>query len=36
MERVEQLKIKDWGSNGKRNLVALKREEREQLNMNTK
>lgn len=22
---VEQLKIKDWGANGKRNLVALKR-----------
>lgn len=33
---VEQLKIKDWGANGKRNLVAFKREEREQINMNTK
>ncbi|CAC8829321.1 truncated BsaG protein [Staphylococcus aureus] len=28
--------IKDWGANGKRNLVAFKREEREQINMNTK
>ncbi|HAR7585089.1 TPA: DUF1433 domain-containing protein [Staphylococcus aureus] len=28
---VEQLKIKDWGANGKRNLVAFKREEKEQI-----
>lgn len=33
---IKDLKIKDWGANGKRNLVAFKREEREQINMNTK
>lgn len=33
---VEQLKIKDWGANGKRNLVVFKREKREQINMNIK
>lgn len=33
---VEQLKIKDCGANGKRNLVVFKREKREQINMNIK